>query len=171
MMRMLLVDAFFAAIAGMGFGAISNPPKKALPLAGLLAGAGHAARMFLMDGPIGMHVVPATLTAAFLIGFLGFAIGRINRIPAEVFTFPALLPMIPGKFAYNAIISTISFLQSRDAEQSQRLLIDMFSNGMKATFILLAIVVGASMSVFIDTLSTKRQTRLFFKFKSKKNAG
>lgn len=44
----LLSDGFFAAIAAIGFGAISDPPMRAFPVIALLAAVGHAFRFALM---------------------------------------------------------------------------------------------------------------------------
>ena len=38
----IFVDGFFAAVAAIGFGAISDPPLRAFPSIALLAAAGHA---------------------------------------------------------------------------------------------------------------------------------
>ena len=40
----ILLDGLFAAIAGIGFGAISDPPMRAFPYIALLAAVGHACR-------------------------------------------------------------------------------------------------------------------------------
>ena len=44
----ILADGFFAAIAAMGFGAISDPPLRAFKYIAVLAAVGHAARYCLM---------------------------------------------------------------------------------------------------------------------------
>ena len=40
----ILTDGFFAAVAGIGFGAISDPPLRAFKMIALLAALGHACR-------------------------------------------------------------------------------------------------------------------------------
>lgn len=44
----ILTDGFFAAVAGIGFGAISDPPLRAFKMIAILAALGHACR-FLFD--------------------------------------------------------------------------------------------------------------------------
>ena len=150
----LILDGIFAAIAGMGFGAISNPPKRALLAAGFLAAIGHAFRYYLMNA-CGVDITTATLAAAFVIGIGAFVVGRATKSPAEIFSFPALLPMIPGLMAYKAFLSVIKFLKAPDAAEATKILPDMFSYGFTAVFVMFAIVIGASFSVFLDTLSTR----------------
>lgn len=150
----LIFDALFAAVAGMGFGAISNPPRKALLAAGILAALGHSFRFYLMNAQ-GIDITTSTLSAAFVIGLGAFLFGRISKAPAEIFSFPALLPMIPGLMGYRAILSAIKFLKAPDAAVAGAILPDMFSYGLTAIFVMFAIVIGASFSVFLDTLSTR----------------
>lgn len=155
----LLSDAAFAAAAGMGFGIAFNPPKGKLFLAGLFAAAGHSLRLWLMIG-CGMNICPATLLGAFTIGVLGFLAGRISGCPSEIFTFPALLPMIPGLYAYKTILSAIKFLsEPPGSELSAKCLSEFFFNGITSASIMLAIVIGAAASVFIDTLSGRIENR------------
>ena len=45
----ILSDGFFAAVAAVGFGAVSDPPMRAFPAIALLAAMGHALRFCLMD--------------------------------------------------------------------------------------------------------------------------
>ena len=40
----ILLDGLFAAVAAIGFGAISDPPMRAFPRIALLAAIGHALR-------------------------------------------------------------------------------------------------------------------------------
>ncbi len=51
----ILSDGFFAAIAGIGFGAISDPPLRAFKMIAILAAAGHACRYCLDDFPRCRH--------------------------------------------------------------------------------------------------------------------
>ena len=79
----VLSDALFAAVAGMGFGAISCPPKRAFPYIALLAAVGHAARFCLMTFP-GVDLATGSLAAALLIGFGSLWLGRRCRTPMTV---------------------------------------------------------------------------------------
>lgn len=45
----LFQDGFFAAVAAIGFGSISNVPVKAFSGCALLAAVGHVTRFVLMD--------------------------------------------------------------------------------------------------------------------------
>ena len=46
----ILLDGLFAAVAAIGFGAISDPPMRAFPRIALLAAIGHAADALFRTG-------------------------------------------------------------------------------------------------------------------------
>ncbi|MFI3292350.1 MAG: threonine/serine exporter family protein [Rikenellaceae bacterium] len=138
----LLADAFFSAIAATGFAVISNPPKKAVAIAAMLSAIGHSFRYYLLHAQ-GLDLATSTFFAAFLIGLLSFAFGKLIRCPSEVFTFPSLLPMIPGMYAYNMFLSLTKFIRS-DSDFHPQLIEDIFKNGLTAVFVMLALVVGVS---------------------------
>ena len=125
MITKIIIDYIFSAIAGMGFGIVFNPPFKVLIFSGLFAGAGHSLRLLLM-AQYSVNIFVATLVSAFFIGILGFLMGRIEGCPSEIFTFPAVLPMIPGIYAYETFLSVIKFL-SENGESKMRALLPLWN--------------------------------------------
>lgn len=107
----LLADAFFAAVAGCGFGIISSPPRRALPRIALLAAFGHAARYSLMNYG-GIDIATSSFFAALAVGLLSLWLARGAHCPMTVLYIPALLPMIPGIYAYKTVFSLIMFLHT-----------------------------------------------------------
>ncbi|MEG0024662.1 MAG: threonine/serine exporter family protein [Akkermansia sp.] len=145
-LQALLMDGFFAAIAAVGFAVISNPPRKSILVCALLSAIGHALRFGLVNyTPMGLVV--STGLAAFSIGLMSIFFARRIHCPAEVFCFPSLLPMIPGMFAYRAILSLINISQSSDDATTHESIISFFDNGVKTVCVLLALVVGLTLSI------------------------
>ncbi len=143
----ILSDALFAAIAGMGFGAISNPPIKAFPYIAVLAGMGHALRFALMTY-FGLDIAFSSLIASLLIGFGGLALGRMGRFPNTVLAIPALLPMVPGKLAYNAVFSLVMFLQTMDDPELHRHYLYLFmDNGLLSLTVIFFLAVGVAIPI------------------------
>ena len=95
----ILLDGLFAAVAAIGFGAISDPPMRAFPRIALLAAIGHALRFTLMHCSA-LDIATASLFAAFAIGMGSLWLGRGVRCPMTCLYIPALLPMVPGIYAY-----------------------------------------------------------------------
>ena len=80
----MLSDGLFAAVAAIGFGAISDPPMRAFPVIALLAAVGHALRFALMQW--GVDIASASLCASVTIG-----VGSLLLVPYLRLCF-ALLP-------------------------------------------------------------------------------
>ncbi|MDD6210945.1 MAG: threonine/serine exporter family protein [Bacteroidales bacterium] len=154
----ILADGLFAAIAAIGFAVISNPPKKAVLVAALLAAIGHALRFFLLKNT-NLDIATATIIAAFSIGMLSIYFAKIIRCPAEVFSFPSLLPMIPGMFAYKTILALMKFLKCKDELLLQGLIVDVFRNGLTTIFILFSLVIGVSIPLFVFHKQSFMMTR------------
>jgi len=153
MFWLLLIDGALAAVAAIGFAVISNPSRKAVAVSALLAAVGHAFRFALIHSA-GLEIWLATFFAASCIGLLSILFARIIHCPAEVFSFPSLLHMIPGLFAYRTILGLIKFMQSADMVKKQAFIMDFFHNGLTTVFILFALVVGVSLPVlFFPKLS------------------
>ena len=156
----LLQDAFFAAIAAIGFAAISHPPKRAYKWCALIAAAGHATRYLLMHiGSSPMHIIPASMIASFVIGTLAVFIASYAKFPAETCTFPALLPMIPGIYAYKTFAGlALCIFSSQEWTFDHNFYLCM-TNGLTCGAILLCMVIGGTVPSFIFKKIAFQSTR------------
>ncbi len=154
----LLIDALFSAIAAIGFAVISNPPLRAVAASAMLSAAGHSFRYYLLHA-LDIDIATATFLAALLIGVMSFGFAKLMRCPNEVFTFPSLLPMIPGMYAYRMFLSLASFIRSDDPQNHVQLISDIFYNGTTAIFVLIALVVGVSIPVMAFHSESFKVTR------------
>lgn len=147
MILQILQDALFAAIAAVGFAAISNPPKKAYLFCAIIAAVGHSARFVMMDY-LGMHIIVAATVAAFIVGTLAVLLCPLGKMPAETCLFPSLLPMIPGIYAYKAFGGLMMCLMHSGEEQFDHYFFLFANNGLTCLFILLGMVVGGTLPIF-----------------------
>lgn len=155
----ILLDGLFAAIAGVGFGAISDPPMRAFRFIALLAAVGHACRYCLMTFA-GIDISTGSLAGALLIGFGSIWLGKYVRCPMTVLYIPALLPMIPGKFAYNMVFSQIMFLQNIDNPLERTRYMEMFfSNSMVTCTVVFLLAAGATLPMFLFPRRASSLTR------------
>ncbi|MBP3470670.1 MAG: threonine/serine exporter family protein [Paraprevotella sp.] len=146
----IMEDGLFAAIAAIGFSSISNTPRRAYLACALIAAAGHAVRYVLtLPESGGMHIIPASTAAAFTIGILAVLFASRIKCPAEVCFFPALLPMIPGMYAYRTIEALISCLYHTQENAFGHYFYLLVYNGLTCSFIILGMVAGATVPVFI----------------------
>lgn len=160
MLLQILQDALFAAIAAIGFSAISKPPKRAYLYCALLAAVGHSLRFILMQGEgLQIHIIVASVVAAFIIGVLAVFLSPLVKTPAETCLFPALLPMIPGIYAYKSFGGlAMSILATGEASFNHYFYLFAY-NGLTCLFILLGMVTGATIPIFIFKNVSFRATR------------
>ena len=145
----ILLDGFFAAVAAIGFGAISDPPLRAFPRIAILAAVGHALRFCLMHYA-GLDIATACLCAGVTIGMGSLWLGRGAHCPMTVLYIPALLPMIPGIYAYHAVFALVMFLQSlRDSVAELHYMQEFLVNATVALSVIFMLAVGATSPIFI----------------------
>lgn len=144
-----LKDALFAAVAAIGFGAISRIPLKAYVWCGLIAAVGHSVRFLLLSPDLcGLHIVLATGLAAFVIGSLAVFVSPFAKTPAEAYLFPSLLPMIPGIYAYKAFGGMAMCLLGESRESFDFYFYQFAHNAFITLGIIMAMVIGATIPIF-----------------------
>lgn len=149
-MNILLQDGIFAAMAAVGFASISNPPRRAYPCCAILAAVGHALRYLLMNNHVvAVHIILASGIAAFAIGILAVRLALVAKCPAETCFFPALLPMIPGMYAYRTVEAFVLCLCHSDESTFIHYLYHFAYNGFTCSIIILGMVVGANIPIFL----------------------
>lgn len=145
----LLCDGFFAAIAAVGFGAISNPPRRAFVGIALLAAIGHALRYFLME-ELSVDIATASLCASIVIGLVSLLIGARTHCPITVLFIPALLPMIPGMYAYKTVFSMMMFMHNLNNPQVSLQYLDGIVLNAFVTFsVIFMLAAGAAVPIFL----------------------
>lgn len=155
----ILADGLFAAIAAIGFGAISDPPMRAFPRIALLAAAGHALRYTLMTY-FGVDIATGSLCASLTIGFGSMLLGRRIHCPTTVMSIPALLPMIPGMYAYKSMFSIIMFFQKIDDTAAGTAYLDSaLRNGVTTVFVILMLAAGATLPILMFPNKAYTMTR------------
>lgn len=144
-----LKDALLAAMAAIGFGAISRIPLKAYAWCGIIAAAGHSVRYLLLNPDIlGLHIVLATFLSAFVIGSLSVFVSPFAKTPAEAYLFPSLLPMIPGIYAYKAFGGLAMCLLGDSRDSFDFYFYQFAHNSFITLGIILAMTIGATIPIF-----------------------
>ena len=145
----ILLDGFFAAVAAVGFGAVSDPPMRAFPRIALLAAVGHALRFCLMNCA-GMDIATASLCAATAIGFGSLWLGKAIRCPMTALYIPALLPMVPGIYAYKTVFALIMLMQHTAESDAARQYMDAFLlNATVTVSVVFMLAVGSTVPILL----------------------
>lgn len=155
---LILEKGFFAAIAALGFAAVGNPSRAAFRYVPIIAFLGNALRFSLMTYA-GMNIAIATFLASVFAGFIAVGFAYHARYPIEVFAFPALLPMIPGQFAYRSILGMIRFMESTQEVAQEQYLPGIISNMITALLTMFALGVGVAIPLFMCYQASFRMTR------------
>ena len=155
----LIQDGLLAAVAAVGFASVSHPPRSVYICCASAAAIGHACRYLLMNNPVyAFHIIPASGLAAFLIGTLSVFIAPRIKCPAEACFSPALLPMIPGMYAYRSFKALLLCLSQQEDMYGHYLYL-LVNNGLNAAFIVLTLVIGATLPVFLFKKISFQATR------------
>ena len=143
----ILQDCIFASIAAIGFGSISNLPVKAFSGCAILAAAGHATRSLLM-GELGISIIWASFIGGLVIGLLAIPASARWKSPAESMSFPAVLPMIPGMYAYRTIQAFLACVEHIHEADFMHQLYLLNYNGFVCSLIVLLMFVGVTVPIF-----------------------
>ncbi|HBH7915923.1 threonine/serine exporter family protein [Vibrio parahaemolyticus] len=133
----LLNDMFFAAIPAVGFALVFNVPQRALIYCAVGGAIGHGSRYLMMQ--LGVPIEWATFFAATLVGMIGVHWSHRFLAHPKVFTVAALIPMVPGVFAYKAMIAMVEI---NHLGYSPELIATCMENFLKAMFIIAGLAVG-----------------------------
>lgn len=95
------------------------------------------------------NIIIASFVAALFIGFLAVFVSPVAHMPAETCFFPALLPMIPGIYAYKCFGGLVMCLLSQGEETFNHYFYLFTSNGFTCATVILMMVLGATLPVFI----------------------
>jgi uncharacterized membrane protein YjjB (DUF3815 family) len=100
-----LLNAIFAAIPAIGFGMVFNVPKHTLAYCGMGGAITYTTRFILLDLNISIEL--ATFIASTVIGIIALYWSRKYLIPRPVYTIASIIPLLPGTFAFTAMINLI----------------------------------------------------------------
>lgn len=136
----ILQDAFWSALAALGFAILFNVPRRALIYCVLGGAIGHAIRTLLMQ-QFTLPIEFATLLAATVIGFYARFCAVYLEIPSMIFAVVGAIPMVPGVFAYQTMISILR-IATVSSDAAGEVLIAGAINAVKTALILAALAVG-----------------------------
>lgn len=144
----VFIDGLFAALAGVGFASISNPPRMALVACAFMAALGHATRFCLMSY-LDVRIAFASLAGGVVIGLLGVPLARKACCPVEACTLPALLPMVPGMYAYRSVQALLQCLRQTDEAVFMHHFYLLSFNFLTCVITILLMGVGAAIPTFV----------------------
>ncbi|KRM38444.1 hypothetical protein FC39_GL001280 [Lactobacillus hamsteri DSM 5661 = JCM 6256] len=137
----------------MGFALTINVPHRALNLSGISGVVGWMVYWFAARANMGRML--SNLMGAFVIGILGLIFARIKKCPVTVFNIPALVPLVPGVPAYQAVRNLVNG-ETFEAETAI----------LRVAIVTCAIALGILLSTMITEMFYR--TKRFYKNKKNK---
>ncbi|MBU3015770.1 threonine/serine exporter family protein [Poseidonibacter lekithochrous] len=140
MITTYILNAIFSAIPALGFAMVFNVPKQALFYCAFGGSITYTTRVAFQDMDIPLEL--ATFLASTIIGIIALYWSKKFVIPRPIYTIPAIIPLLPGTFAFSAIINLIDM----NAHGVTTELINLFiENGLKTIIILGGIGLGLAL--------------------------
>lgn len=143
----ILRDIFLSFFVGLGFALLFETPKKAVWIAGLLGGLGHAIRFVLLKSDFGL--VSSTLCGTVFIGIAGIYCAHKIHTPPVVFTLPACITMIPGLYAYRTMLDCIKIYEEGTEASTGILLQETVYNFILTSSLLFCLAIGICIAALI----------------------
>lgn len=144
--------------AAVGFAILFNVPKRTLWVIFLMGSLGGAAKLLTLS--LGGGIILGSFAGALLVGFLSIGAAHFKHSPPFVFAIPAVIPMVPGAFAYRMMLGIIRLTEQVDPNSFNQLLDDTVTNGLKAFFVLMALSLGVSAPMLLTRRESAKEMKV-----------
>ena len=152
---LFLEKAIWLGCAAIGFAVLFNVPRRTLVTIFVIAALGGLVKIALQQ--VGAVAALATLPGAVLIGLLSVLAAHQRKAPPMIFAIPAVIPMIPGFFAYQAMVGMIELTVEKDPVLYSKIFFATVNNGLSAFFVMLALSVGVAVPMLISRKQTVKR--------------
>lgn len=154
----ILEKGFWAGFAAMGFAILFNVPQRTLLVIWAMGALGGLTKFFLIG--LEVNIALASLAGATLIGVLSVYAAHNKQAPPLVFSTPAVIPMVPGAFAYRMMLGFMELANtSINSETYMKTLAETTNNGLKAFFILIALSAGVAIPMLVTRKDTFKRIK------------
>lgn len=144
--------------AAVGFAVLFNVPIRTLWLTFIIAVIGGIIKLLTIQYNGG--IIIGSLLGAISIGFLSIIAAHIKHSPPFIFAIPAVIPMVPGAFAYKTMLGLIHLTYNTDQSQFITLMNETVNNGLKTAFVLVAISLGVSAPLLLTRKESAKNLKI-----------
>lgn len=159
-MELLLIaeKGLWAGFAALGFAILFNVPVRTLFAIWVLGVIGGLLKFFFMG--LESNIIIASFIGASSIGILSIPLAHKIHSPPLIFSIPAIIPMVPGAFAYRMMLGLMKIATHTTETGMEQVLTDTFQYGIKVVFILLAISVGVAVPMLVTRKESAKRIRI-----------
>lgn len=152
------MKGFWSGFAALGFAILFNVPQRTLVIIWLVGAIGGLVKFLVMG--LEVNIAIASLAGASVIGVLSVYAAHNKQAPPLVFSIPAVIPMVPGAFAYRMMLGCMELAgKAADSPTYLDTLAQTANNGLKAFFILIAISAGVSIPMLVTRKDTFKRIK------------
>jgi uncharacterized membrane protein YjjB (DUF3815 family) len=159
----ILLKAFWSGVAAIGFAVLFNTPSKAhlaIFICGFLAGL---TKFTILLSPVGGGIILASGAGAAVIGFASIPVSHWRHVPPVVISIPAVIPLIPGSYAYRSMLGLINFIYHTEVE----VLTNTIHNGVMTLFIILSVSLGVTLPMLLFRIESVKKVKISLPFRDK----
>jgi uncharacterized membrane protein YjjP (DUF1212 family) len=149
-------DAVFSALAALGYAFLFNVPARVAWACVLCGVASHTTRTLCVH--LGIDIIGGTLIGALVAGFLAQGFARYFDAPAAAFAFPGVVAMVPGSYAFRAVLGSLQIVHGAAAPP---LVAETFALGITVVLTVAAIAVGIAVPALFFASSHARLKATF----------
>jgi uncharacterized membrane protein YjjP (DUF1212 family) len=106
-------DVLFSALATIGYVFLFNVTWRVAGACIICGLCSHSLRTALMH--LGLDIVIGTLIGSMVAGFLAHLFARRFAAPPATFAFPGVVAMVPGSYAFRAVVASLKIMHVADA--------------------------------------------------------
>ncbi len=106
----ILEDAMFSALTTIGYVFLFNVTPRVTWACVVCGVCCHAFRTTLMHW--GLDIVSGTLISSMIAGLLARIFSQVFQTPPTTFAFPSVVALVPGSYAFRAVIGGIQILRA-----------------------------------------------------------
>ena len=148
---------FWSMWISIGFALLFNTPRRALWITGVLGGVGWGIKFILLATLMPEQIVTTSFLGACAVGLLAVYFAHRVHTPPIVFTIPAVINMIPGKYGYEFMMNTIKIVTIKTPqEETLTLIYETIKLGLQTGFITMCLAFGVITPLLLfNTYSVK----------------
>jgi len=155
---LLLEKGLWAGFAALGFAILFNVPVRTLFAIWCLGAIGGLLKFSFLEFDV--NIIIASFIGASAIGVLSIPLAHKIHSPPLIFSIPAVIPMVPGAFAYKMMLGMMKIASHTTESGMDQVLVDTFQFGIKAMLILLVLSVGVAVPMLLTRKESAKRIRI-----------
>lgn len=142
----IVAKAFWCGCAAVGFGILFNAPVRALLFVGIAGFVTGLLKFTALHPMFGVGIVGSSFIAALVSASAAVFMATRQKLPPSIVAIPAVIPLIPGIFAYKTMLGAIK-LTTIISDDYATILSTTIHTGLKTLFIVLGISLGVAIPI------------------------